>query len=131
MRSYPTTAFVKQFNFKNATAFFTNAFKRKTALNKGSLFSYFVLVIVYLYHQDGMKKELDFKTIKKKSSNKNNICFAQLLARRLSNPNSKRVPPYFLLWNSRKAASYVHRLLPSIANQMKINIKKFQLDHFV
>ena len=44
MRSYPRTAFVNQFNFKNATAFFTNAFKRKAALNKGSLFSYFVLV---------------------------------------------------------------------------------------
>ena len=38
MWSYSTTAFVKQFNFKNATAFFTNAFKRKVALNKGSLF---------------------------------------------------------------------------------------------
>jgi len=44
MRSYPRTAFVNQFNYKNATAFFTNAFKRKAALNKGSLFSYFVLV---------------------------------------------------------------------------------------
>jgi len=44
MRSYPRTAFVNQFNFKNATVFFTNAFKRKAALNKWSLFSYFVLV---------------------------------------------------------------------------------------
>ena len=44
MRSYPTTAFVKQFNFKNSTAFFTNAFKRKAALNKGSLFYISALV---------------------------------------------------------------------------------------
>ena len=44
MRSYHRTVFVNQFNYKNATAFFTNAFKRKAALNKGSLFSYFVLV---------------------------------------------------------------------------------------
>ena len=44
MRSYSTTAFVKQFNFKNATAFFTNAFKRKAALNKGSLFYISALV---------------------------------------------------------------------------------------
>ena len=44
MRSYPRTAFVNQFNYKNVTAFFTNAFKRKAALNKGWLFSYFVLV---------------------------------------------------------------------------------------
>ena len=44
MRSYHRTAFVNKFNYKNATAFFTNAFKRKAALNKGSLFSYFVLV---------------------------------------------------------------------------------------
>ena len=44
MRSYPRTAFVNQFNYKNATAFFTNAFKRKAALNKWSLFSNFVLV---------------------------------------------------------------------------------------
>ena len=44
MRSYPRTAFVNQFNYKNATAFFTNAFKRKAALNKQSLFSNFVLV---------------------------------------------------------------------------------------
>ena len=45
MRSYPRTAFVNQFNYKNDTACFTNAFKRKAALNKGSLFSYFVLVL--------------------------------------------------------------------------------------
>ena len=44
MRSYPRTAFVNQFNYKNATAFFTNAFKRKAALNKWSLSSNFVLV---------------------------------------------------------------------------------------
>jgi len=44
MRSYPRIAFVNQFNYKNVTAFFTNAFKRKAALNKWSLFSNFVLV---------------------------------------------------------------------------------------
>ena len=49
MRSYPRIAFVNQFNYKNATAFFTNAFKRKAALNKWSLFSNFVLVIITLY----------------------------------------------------------------------------------
>ena len=31
-------------DFKNATAFFTNAFKRKAALNKGSLFYISALV---------------------------------------------------------------------------------------
>jgi len=49
MRFYSTIAFVNQFNFKNATAFFTNAFKRKAALNKGSLFLYFVLVTWFIF----------------------------------------------------------------------------------
>ena len=44
MRFQGKTAFVNQFNYKIATAFFTNAFKRKAALNKWSLFSNFVLV---------------------------------------------------------------------------------------
>jgi len=47
MRSYSTTAFVKQFNIKNATAFFTNVFKRKAALNKGSLFYISAPVVVH------------------------------------------------------------------------------------
>jgi len=49
MRSYPTTAFVKQFNLKNASVFFINAFKRKAALNKGSLFYISALVIAFKF----------------------------------------------------------------------------------
>jgi len=44
MRFYSRTAFVNQFNFKNATAFFTNAFNRKPALNKEYSFNLFALV---------------------------------------------------------------------------------------
>ena len=44
MRFQSKTAFVNQINFKNATAFFTNAFKRKPALNKEYSFNLFALV---------------------------------------------------------------------------------------
>ena len=37
-------AFVNQINLKNATVFFTNAFERKTALNKEYSFHNFILV---------------------------------------------------------------------------------------
>jgi len=40
------TAFENQINFKNATTFFTNAFKRKATLNKEHSFLHFALVIV-------------------------------------------------------------------------------------
>ena len=45
MRFYSRTTFVNQINFKNATAFFTNAFNRKPALNKEYSFNLFALVI--------------------------------------------------------------------------------------
>ena len=39
-------AFVNQINLKNVTVFFTNAFKRKAALNKERSFLHFALVIL-------------------------------------------------------------------------------------
>ena len=50
MRFYSTIAFVNQFNFKNATAFFTNAFNRKAALNKEYSFNLFALVLGTHYY---------------------------------------------------------------------------------
>ena len=47
MRLNVKTAFVNQINLKNATAFFTNAFKRKAALNKEHSFLHFALVHIY------------------------------------------------------------------------------------
>ena len=43
---YSRTAFVNQINFKNATAFFTNVFNRKPALNKEYSFNLFALVLI-------------------------------------------------------------------------------------
>ena len=43
------TAFVNKHNFKNATAFFTNAFKREPALNKEYSFNLFALVNLRVY----------------------------------------------------------------------------------
>ena len=49
MRLSGKTAFINQHNFKNATAFFTIAFKRWAALNKECSFLIFVLVKLYRY----------------------------------------------------------------------------------
>jgi len=48
MRFLSLAAFINQINFKNVTAFFTNTFKRKTALNKEHSFLHFAPVIYCL-----------------------------------------------------------------------------------
>ena len=44
MRFYSRTAFVNQINCKNVTAFLTNSFNHKPALNKEYSFNLFALV---------------------------------------------------------------------------------------